>query len=104
SARSTDQADVGGTGEELATQELADLSAQGSRKTVQIQCRDRLLARQLRLLQQPRHTSIGAVIGFERDELGEIPDRAPAFGAGALRQLHVVLEERGQMHGSESQL
>ena len=92
---SADQADVGGAGEELAAQELTDLPAQWGCVAVQVQRRQGLVARQLRILQQPRDAPIGAIVGFERDELGEIAHVAPAFGGGALGQLEVVLEERG---------
>ena len=92
----TDEAHVGGSCEELPAQELADLCAQGSREAVQVQRREGLLARQLRLVQKARDAPVGAIIGLERDELSKISNVVPALRGRALAKLTVVLQERGQ--------
>ena len=99
-----DQAHVGGARQELAAQQLSDLPAQRRCVAVQVEGCQRFVFRQLRIVQQPCHASIGAVVGFLGDQLGKISNVAPAFSGCTFGKLEIMFEERGEPQRFQAQL
>jgi hypothetical protein len=74
-------------------QTLVAPAAQRRGVPVQVEGRQDFVLRQLRVVQQPCHASIGPIVGFLSDQFGKISHVVPTFSSRTFGNLEILFEE-----------